>query len=163
MFSQLTSLETPSQIGLGVCLQVIFIPVNFTSKINHQSFIVITFICLFVVLSVHLHKCVCALWHTRGGQRTILEVGSLVLPCESRDQTQVVDLMATPSPAEPSRWFPSQPFMSIKLHRLGRSTLFSYWCPSFFLFPFHCFHPLSWSPLFLVSNGDGTNTFSCST
>lgn len=48
LFSQLTSLEILSQTGLGVCLQMILIPVHFTSKINHLSFIFIIIIIMFI-------------------------------------------------------------------------------------------------------------------
>lgn len=117
LFSQLTSLKILSQTGLGVCLQMILIPVNFTSKINHQFFFIIIiimfmFIMFICCVCVCLCTCtsVCALWHTRRGQRAILEVGSL-LPCESRDQTQVVDLIADTFTNESLRWIPSQPFI----------------------------------------------------
>lgn len=64
LFSQLTSLKILSQTGLGVCLQMILIPVNFTSKINHQSFfIIIMFIMFICFVCVCLCTCtsVCAL------------------------------------------------------------------------------------------------------
>lgn len=71
LFSQLTSLEILSQTGLGVCLQMILIPVHFTSKINHLSFIIIIMFICCVCVSMHLHKCVCTVIHTQRSESNL--------------------------------------------------------------------------------------------
>lgn len=76
LFSQLTSLKILSQTGLGVCLQMILIPVNFTSKINHQSFYYYYYYAYYVYLlcvcvCMHLHKYVCTVTHTQRSESNL--------------------------------------------------------------------------------------------